>query len=118
MEPFSATLQVDPTRLRDLRLGIATWLENAGIYGDVRDSVVLATHEAAASAIERASTNVSVEAEVEGRSVRIVVESDGDWTRPAGEEGGQRVRVIRALVSDFWLEVKRGHARLRLEKRF
>ena len=118
MEPFSATLEADPTRLRDLRMGIATWLGNAGIEGDVRDAVVLATHEAAASAIERSPTRVTVDATVAGRSIAIVVASDGQWTSRERDEGGHRMHVLRAVMSGVGFEAAQGQASLRLEKRF
>jgi hypothetical protein len=119
MEPFSATLEADPTRLRDLRMRIATWLGNAGIDGDARDAVVLATHEAAAGAIQRSPTRVSVDAMVEGRSIAIVVTSDAEWVSPdIDDEESHWMHVVRAVMSKVRFEQGPGQASLHLERRF
>ena len=117
MQPFSATLEVDPTCLRDLRTRIATWLEDEDINGGVSDAVVLAVHEAAASAIEHSPQTVSVDATVEGRLITIVVASDERWTSPEVDHEGQRMRVVRAVMSAAEFEARPGRTSLRLEKR-
>ena len=50
-EPFSVELPPDPTELRRLREDVTRWLKQAGIDGEVRDAVVIATHEVVASAM-------------------------------------------------------------------
>ena len=118
MEPFLATLPADPFTLRDLRTRIARWLEDEGINGSVRDGVVLAAHEAAASAIERSPEVVTIDAELAGRSLTIVVTSDRVWSSPERDHQGPRMRLLRALVSKVKFEAGPDRARMRLEKVF
>ena len=118
MESFSVLLEADPNQLRDLRMRIARWLENQGINGSVSDGVVLAAHEATASAIESSSQVVSVEAKVEGRAITLVVTSDDGWVSPELDDGGQRMRIVRGLVSKVDFEAGPGRPRMRLEKNF
>jgi hypothetical protein len=118
LDPFSATLEPDPALLRDLRMGIASWLGSADIEDGVRDAVVIATHEAAASAIEHSSAAVTVDAQIEERSISVVVESDGGWTSPEDDEGGHRMHIIRGVVSKVCFDAEPEHASLRFDKHF
>ena len=81
MEAFTETLDRDPLLLRGLRHSLATWLDGAGASGADRDSIVLATHEAAAQAMQSAdSGSVDVSAGHDGdRSFVVHVRSDGAW---------------------------------------
>ena len=56
MEMFRATVSADIACLGALRRSLTAWLECAGVTEPPRSDVVLATHEAAANAIEHSGT--------------------------------------------------------------
>jgi len=116
--PFSTSLDADPTRLRGLRKGITRWLADAGIDGDTTDAVVLAAHEATASAIGSSFASVSVEGRLSAHSVVVVVASDGAWASPESDEAGHRMRVLRSVMTNVRFESGSGNGSVRLEKRF
>ena len=79
----------------------------AGVTADARDAVVLATHEAAANAMEhaRGAGRVTVRGEVEEDAVMVVVTNAGDWREPVHLDGrGRGMALIRALMSDVDIE--------------
>lgn len=84
LKPFLATLESDSTQLRPLRVRIAKWLANADVHFDVREAVMLAIHEAVASAMVRNPSRIYVEARTEGRMVRVLIETvavGATWTK-------------------------------------
>ena len=114
LKPFSATLDSDPTRLRALRLRIAKWLASTDVDFDVREAVMLATHEGVASAMVRNPSRIAVEARIEGRVVTVLIESHGSWGDLDEDEAGHRMKVIRGLASQVEFVPEPGHPRLRL----
>jgi hypothetical protein len=50
---FSTTLEPRPEWLRELRTSVRAWLEGARVDKALRDSVILATHEVAATAVRK-----------------------------------------------------------------
>jgi Ca2+-binding RTX toxin-like protein len=114
-EPFAAVLEPDPGHLQSLRLGLTEWLGDAGIDGSARDDVVFAAHEAAASAMTSPG-EVLVDASVEGDRVTVVVASDDGWQGPDDDVEGQRIRLLREVMSDVSFETLSGRSSLRLEK--
>ena len=114
VKSFSATLDSDPARLRALRVRIAKWLANTDVDFDVREAVMLATHEAVASAMVRDPPTVAVEARIEGRVVTVLIESHGSWGDLDEDEGGHRMTVMRGLASEIEFVHQAGHPRLRL----
>ena len=114
-EHFSAVLPPDPTELRRLRHDVASWLRNAGIESEARDAVVLATNEAAASAMGSPG-DVFVDATHDGSAVTVVVTSADGWTSPDDDLGGQRMRVVREMVENVSFEKQEGRPRLRFQK--
>lgn len=111
---FSATLDSDPTRLRALRLRIAKWLASTDVDFDVREAVMLATHEAVASAMVRNPSRIAVEARIEGRVVTVLIESHGSWGDLDEDEAGHRMKVIRGLASEIEFVQQAGNSSLRL----
>ena len=114
LKPFSATLESDPARLRALRVRIAKWLADTDVDFDVREAVMLATHEAVASAIVRNPPRVGVEARIKGRMVTVLIESDGSWGGLDEDEAGHRMKVIRGLASEIEFVQQAGNSSLRL----
>jgi hypothetical protein len=114
-DPFWIELPPDADELRGLRDGIADWLRAAGIEDAVRDAVVLATHEAAASAMGSPG-DVEVAATRDEHAITVTVTSEDGWTSPDDDLGGRRMSVVRELVNEATFEKISGRPRLRLEK--
>lgn len=115
-EPFSVELPPDPEELRGLRVDFASWLGAAGIDGAVRDAVVLATHEAVASAMGSPG-DVEVDATRDENAITVTVTSEDGWTSPDVDFGGRRMSVVRGFVDEATFERGSGRPRLRFEKR-
>ena len=79
IEPFETRLSLDLFLLRGLRRELAAWLATSQVVGDVRDEIILATHEAAANAIEhaRTGTEVTVRGVRDADKIVIVVTNRG-----------------------------------------
>lgn len=118
MEGFQSTVPPDFAVLGELRRALTTWLEEAGVADPPRGDVVLATHEAAANAIEHSgSTNsVDVRARIAGRSLTIEISDTGRWKAadPADEERGRGLKLIAGLVSEVDLHTDKGSTTVRL----
>ncbi len=99
-ERFVATLSPDEGQLHPLRSALSSWLGEAGLGEDSRLAVVLAVHEATAAMIDRsAAAPIVVRARLRGDSVAVQVAGDRDWSAlPELDEGGLRMRLIRALA--------------------
>ena len=115
VEPLSLELPPDPEELRQLRDEVAGWLGAAGIDGPVRDAVVLATHEAVASAMGSPG-DVIVEAHYAGSEVTVAVTSEDGWTSPDDDLGGRRMTIVRELVNNVSFDKSSGRPRLRFRK--
>lgn len=103
MESFTATLELDPTLLRGLRHSLGAWLEDAGASPGKRNSVMLATHEAAAHLIDEGEpgSTVDVTASRDGDDSFVVhVRSDGVWEMAASNVEGSALAVVARLMGD------------------
>lgn len=103
MEAFSATLQLDPTLLQGLRHSLAAWLESAGAPIAERNSVLLATHEVAAHAMQTGRTGgtVDVTATTDGLDAFVVhVRSDGVWERVGPDTPWSGLGLVAGLMGD------------------
>jgi hypothetical protein len=109
-------LPPDPTHLHALRHDVASWLGQVGTAREVRDAVVLATHEAAASAM-MSPGDVFVDATSDGDAVTVVVTSADGWTSPDDDLGGRRMSIVREIVENVSFEKRPGQPRLRFQKR-
>jgi len=117
MEPFEASIGRNPRLLRGLRGALAEWLEKSGVSDEEAAAVVLATHEAAASAIEQADegTEVTVRAVVADDRVMVIVTSSGEWTEPlAGSE--DRTVLTKALMSEVDVQIRFERSVVRMRK--
>jgi anti-sigma regulatory factor (Ser/Thr protein kinase) len=90
------------------------------VAGDVRDEIILATHEAAANAIEHArmGTEVSVRGVRDADKVIIVVANSGEWTEPRSldERRGRGLTLITKLMSDLEIQAKSQRTVVRMRK--
>ena len=97
---FSASIDGRSDKLSDLRKSVASWLSSARINAD-GEAIVLATHEAAAGAIESGHQQFSVLGAIErdpGLGLGVNV-AGGAVTHPAVAEsiGVERIPVDEAL---------------------
>jgi len=110
IEPFEVTLSLDLFLLRGLRRELREWLLRNHVAEDSRDEIILATHEAAANAIEHAQ----IGSEVTIRGVRklskvvIVVTNTGEWARPRSpdEARGRGLDLMKQLMTDLEIQAK------------
>ena len=105
MEPFTSTLAHDLTLLRGLRHSLDSWLELAGAPVEARASIVLATHEAMANAMQHGESGapVTVRAEQDAeKGFMVMVFNKGSWKEP--EPGrvkrGRGLLLMTGLMSD------------------
>ncbi len=118
MEGFQSTVPPDFAILGGLRRSLTAWLEKAGVADPPRGDVVLATHEAAANAIEHAGSAgpIDVRARLVGRTLTIEITDSGRGkvANPADEERGRGLILIAALVSEMKLQADTSGTTLRL----
>jgi hypothetical protein len=97
---LSTTVDPRPESLRELRTSVRAWLEGAGVDEVLRDSVILATHEAAAAAVGK-KLSLEVEAILdEGASVSSFAAESGLRSRT------KRTGCGRAFIHDLAPEVE------------
>ena len=95
---FQFEVAPDVRELAALRRSLAEWL--ARVESSARDAVILATHEAAANAVEHAHAGVVVTASRNRDRVTVVVRNSGGWKESDGSEGrGRGLILMRALMS-------------------
>ena len=105
MDPFEVSLSLDLSLLRVLRRELTSWLEAAGVAESARDSIVLATHEAAANAIEHAQlgSEVSVRGLRDDHELMVMVTNTGTWKKSRHDDDarGRGVALMKALMSEI-----------------
>ena len=81
MDAFVARVPCEVSRLAALRRDLNGWLAETDLPDRIRSSVVLATHEAAANAIEHATPceSVEVRAEIDEENLTVAVRDTGVW---------------------------------------
>ena len=103
MEAFTATLAHDPTLLRELRHSLAAWFDRAGASNADRDSMVLATHEAAAHSMEHSESDSTLDVRARRNgddSFLVHVRNDGDWKAVNVDAHGATLTGLTELASD------------------
>ena len=122
MESFYATLPLDFGHLGDLRRALTAWLSDAGVPDARRAGAVLATHEAAANAIEHADSDgpIEVRAQLCDGTLTIEVSDSGRWKAPthlpADDERGMGLSVIEGLVSELEIRTDSHGTTLRMSQ--
>jgi len=118
MEPLEVSLHLDLSLLRGLRRDLATWLGKVGVPDETRDEVILATHEAAANAIEHADLGTEVTVRMLESDGKIIVHvlNRGQWRPPrsAEEMRGRGLSLIEQLMSDVDIQATRGWTTIRM----
>ena len=120
IEPFETSLSLDLFLLRGMRRELATWLASVRVVGDVRDEIILATHEAAANAIEHArpGSEVTVRAVRDADKVIVVVTNSGGWKPPRSleEMRGRGLILMKQVMSDLEIQAKSQSTVVRMRK--
>jgi anti-sigma regulatory factor (Ser/Thr protein kinase) len=90
------------------------------VPNEVGDDIVLATHEAAANAIEHAElgTEVTVRGAHDNGKLLVIVTNSGVWKRPRStdEMRGRGLALMQALMSEVEIQVKHRRTVLRMRK--
>ena len=119
MERFDMSLRLDLALLRVLRRDLSSWLRRADVDSDVGENIVLATHEAAANAIEHADlgTEVTVLVRRSADELRVDVENVGAWKNwPAKDEPrGRGLVLMRELMSEVHIHSVSGRTRVQMQ---
>jgi hypothetical protein len=111
---FTATVDGRSHTLSDLRASVATWLGSAGINAVDREAVVLATHEAAAGAIESGHHEFSIWGAIERDAVVISLRTAGTKRPIDLTEREERARLLNRLASSIRVEATAAYSLLRL----
>jgi len=108
MAAFAATLERGPSELRELRQSLRSWLELTSATARTRDSVVLATHEAAANAMvhgrQGSAVNVSARQEESGDVVVEVSNLLAAAPSPRQETSGRGLEMMRELMCEVEIQ--------------
>jgi len=114
------SLALDLFLLRGLRRELAAWLARTRVIGEAREEIILATHEAAANAIEhaRSGSEVTVRGVRDASKVVVVVTNSGRWKepRPFDEKRGRGLTLMRRLMSDLEIQVRSQRTTVRMRK--
>ena len=103
MAAFAATLLHGPIELRGMRKCLRSWLEQTTATARTCDSVVLATHEAAANAMVHGLRGgaVSVSArQDEAGDFTVEVSNLGAWTEPELGKRDHGLGMMRELMRE------------------
>jgi serine/threonine-protein kinase RsbW len=118
IETFQITLAPDLSLLQPLRHSLRAWLEEVGVAGPPLSDVVLATHEAAANAIEHAAsfTPIEIRARLAATTVAVEIRDYGRWkdAESDNEERGRGLQLIENLVVAVKVETDEDGTTLRL----
>ena len=108
MAAFTATLVRGPIELRELRQSLRSWLELTTAAAHTRDSIVLATHEAAANAIVHGQPGGAVTVSVrqdEADGFAVAVSNLGGWKEPdPGTSGGHGLAMMTELMREVEIQ--------------
>lgn len=115
MAAFAANLALGPKELRGMRHALMSWLELGHAPEDVRNAVMLATHEAAANAMVHGNPGSPVTvsaAQGEDGGFTIEVINVGGWKQPEPEHAGRGLEMMTQLMREVAI-----HTRVRMLSR-
>ena len=102
--PLRIEKAATPERLADIRVELGAWLQAAAMPSAIAADVVLAVNEACTNSIEHAYTadaqgRITVEAEIGGNDLHVLVIDSGLWKTPPPDPGtrGRGLPLIKAL---------------------
>ncbi|HTW82434.1 MAG TPA: SpoIIE family protein phosphatase [Candidatus Sulfotelmatobacter sp.] len=120
---FTFAFTAVPMAVPIVRRSLARYLERLGVDGERTFSILSATGEALANAVEHAYVSgapglVHVRAELQGQTLVVMVEDEGSW-KPAQrrEERGRGLPLMRALVNAVEIRTHHGRTEVRLSMR-
>jgi len=104
--PFAITLRDDRPSLGELRAALQRWLNEQATDEAASAAVILATHEAAANALEHGGGTVIVRARLDEGAVLVEVHDQGRWQPPVGGDDarGRGLVLIRGLMHSVKIE--------------
>lgn len=109
MTAFAVTLVQGPTELRGLRQSLISWLEQKNASAEVQGAVMLATHEAAANAMQHGEperpVTVSAHQDVDG-TFSVEVTNHGGWKEPEPGRRGGGLLLMNELMSDVGIQTR------------
>jgi anti-sigma regulatory factor (Ser/Thr protein kinase) len=118
--PFAMSLPNDLHCLSELRRALDQWLESQKVDAEARAAVILATHEAAANAVQHANSRepITVNAGLDNGNVIVEVQDTGQWTTALfdNEERGRGLIMIAALMQDVAVETEGPGTTLRMTR--
>jgi len=121
MDPFAQTIAPDLARLAPLRRELSKWLEQAGVADPPRADLVLATHEAAANAMEHGNPDQAFEVTgtIVDHVLTVEISDTGHWEgkRLGSYERGRGLMLIECLVTRMEIVTGRAGTTLRLVQR-
>jgi GAF domain-containing protein/anti-sigma regulatory factor (Ser/Thr protein kinase) len=103
---FESTIPSAPTQLGPLRHRLAAWLRDLEVDPVLAQTLVLATNEAVANAVEHAHRDrndemIEVRAELREGEVTVEVRDHGTWRdSPSGSNRGRGLTVMRSLMDE------------------
>jgi anti-sigma regulatory factor (Ser/Thr protein kinase) len=103
-----------------MRRELVAWLSQVQVGAGITDEIILATHEAAANAIEHArmGTEVTIRGVRDESNVVIVVANHGRWKEPRSldEMRGRGLTVMKQLMSDLEIQVRSKRTVVRMRR--
>ena len=120
IEPFQASFAQDLSFLPVLRRQFSAWLAEVEVSVEIGDEVLLATHEAAANAIEyaRPATEVTVGGVRDDSKLMVVVTNSGTWRDPRSVDDmrGWGLILMDKLMSEVEVQVDLERTVVRMRK--
>jgi anti-sigma regulatory factor (Ser/Thr protein kinase) len=109
MSAFAVTLIEGLPELAEMRKSLASWLKLTDASSDIRDAVLLATHEAAANAMVHGEPESPVVVEAsqhEDGGFAIAVTNGGRWKEPGPGHNGRGLVMMTELMSEVAIHTR------------
>ena len=114
-------LTADPDALKTTRRTVARWLERAGVSPEESHEVQVACHEVSSNAIEHGhrfgDETVTVDAELDGGVLTLIVSDSGRWREPRESDRGRGLILARALMETVDVETGTGGTTIRMKRK-